>query len=268
MIRMFARWLRDPRLAGIDVDSTELLAVHGRILREKPMMHGVFSEFYDLCTQLDERLFRGEGARVELGAGVSFFKERHPGIVATDIKPGLDLVVDATSMPFPDRSVRAFYAINCFHHLPSPDRFFQELRRTLVPGGGCVLIEPYYGLLGRALYPWLFPTETFDRSQAQWESSPGMGVMKGANQALSYVVFVRDRAKFDARYPDLEIAHTAPIGNYPRYLLSGGLNFKQLAPNWAIGTLQRLEQLASPLARSLALHHVVVLRMRGDQRRP
>jgi SAM-dependent methyltransferase len=258
-------WLSEPRLQSVDVDSAALIEVHREILAGKPMMLGVFRDFYDLCMSLDRRYFTGHGLRVEIGAGVSLFKQYYPEITATDIKPSpyLDAVVDALAMPYEAASVRAIYGINCFHHLPSPDRFFSELERVLEPGGGCVLIDPYYGPLSRWLYPRLFDSETFDMDQAGWEATDHeIGSMTGANQALSYVVFVRDRGIFRERHPGLELVGNRPITNYQRYLLSGGLNFRQILPSAAIGSLKLSERLMSPWARVFGLHHGVVIRKR------
>lgn len=258
-------WLSEPRLQSVDVDSDALIDVHREILAGKPMMLGVFREFYDQCMSIDRRYFTGEGSRVEVGAGVSLFKQYYPEVTATDIKPSpyLDDVVGALAMPYQAGSVRAIYAINCFHHLPSPDRFFSELERVLVPGGGCVLIDPYYGLLARWLYPRLFDSETFDMSQTTWETTDHtMGIMTGANQALSYLVFVRDRAIFKDRHPGLQLVGHRPLTNYPRYLLSGGLNFRQILPSAAIGPIKLGERVLSPFARIFGLHHVVVIRKR------
>lgn len=265
MLKTLIRSLADPRLAGVDVDSDALLDVHRRILEEKPMIRGVFREFYDQCVGLDRRYLSGSGLRVELGAGTSFFKTLHPDVVATDIKSGkgLDMVVDATAMPFAAASVRAFYAIHCFHHLPSPDRFFAELKRTLVPGGGCVIIDPYYSPVARVLFKRLFASERFDTTEPGWDATSQIGVMQGANQALSYIVLVRDRKEFDRKHPELEIVHHRPLTNYPRYLLSGGLNFRQLAPTCSIPLIQGAELAAAPLARWLALHHIMVIRKRA-----
>jgi hypothetical protein len=89
---------------------------------------------------------------------------------------------------------------------------------------------------------------------------PMGGPMNGANQALSYIVFSRDRALFTQRYPQLEIVQEAPLTNYVRYLVSGGLNFRQLAPDFVIPMLKLVEDLLYPLRRQLALHHVIVVR--------
>jgi hypothetical protein len=127
------------------------------------------------------------------------------------------------------------------------------------PGGGIILIEPYHGLFASFLFKRLFRTEGFDKSMPGW-NVPMDGPMNGANQALSYVVFDRDWALFAKRYPQLEIVHQAPLTNYVRYLVSGGLNFRQLAPNFLIPVLKLVEALLSPLRRHLALHHVIVVR--------
>lgn len=255
--------LAEPRLAGVDVDSGHLVEVHRSILTGKPMIREVFLEIYRACLDADRRLLRGQGLQVEIGAGSSFFKEVCPSLISTDIKAAahLDMVVDAQAMPFGDRAVRTVFGIHCFHHLPRPDQFFAELERVLVPGGGCVLVEPFHGPVARVFFRRLFETETFDTRQPSWHTE-STGPMRGANQALSYIVFVRDALEFARRYPGLEIVERRPLTNYPRYLLSGGLNFRALVPAWTGPAIKMVETLGSPLAHVLALHHMIVLRRR------
>lgn len=256
--------LSEPRLRGMDPDSDDFVAVHRRILGEKPMMRQVFREFYDSIVALDEKYFRGDGKRLEIGAGATIFKQFHPNIVSSDIKRAshLDLVVDALNIPFEDGSLRAVYGINCFHHFPDPDRFFAELERVLNPGGGCILIEPYHGPVAAAFYKRLFATEHFDPAQPGWTSSTS-NVMVGANQALSYIVFKRDRAQFETKHPRLEIVLQKPVRSFARYILSGGLNFRQLLPTFVSPLLSLAERAITPLHPLLALHHFIVLRKRG-----
>jgi predicted SAM-dependent methyltransferase len=257
-------YLRDPRLRSVDVNSADLISMHRRILEEKPMMKKVFSEFYDLCIDLDTKYFSGEGKRVEIGAGSSFFKKRYPEVISTDIKPGdgLDMVVDAQRMLFEDASVRAIYGIHCFHHLPRPTQFLNELERVLVPGGGCVLIDPYFGFVANRFYRVLCDTETFNPNQPYWENE-SLGYMANANQALSYIIFKRDRGDFQRMFPQLELVMGRPLNNYLRYLLSGGVNFRQLVPDWTTPAIKALETLLIPLNRILALHHVLVIRRKA-----
>lgn len=253
--------LSDPRVKNMDADGGERLRAHAQILAEKPMLKKVFTQFHHLFDRLDKRFLSGSGERVELGAGVAPIRDSYPDVLATDIVPGpgLDRVLDAESMDFADASVRALFGQNCFHHFPHPTRFFEELERVVPPGGGAILLEPYHGPFATFLFRHMFATEGYDKAYPSWET-PVAGPMKGANQALSYIVFVRDRAEFERRFPRLRIVHQQTCGNYLAYLFSGGLNFRPLWPNWAAPLLSLIQLLLSPFNRWLALHHVVVIR--------
>ena len=265
LFKKLRTWLQEPRLIGVDPDSERMLEIHSKVLYEKPMMRDVFSEFYDACIQLDEKYFSDSKAkRVEIGAGVSFFKKKYPEIISTDIKKAenLDMVVDAQNMPFEQNSVRAIYGINCFHHFPNPDLFFNELDRVLVKGCGCILIDPYYGTIAKRFYKKIFDTETFDMTQKEWVNE-SLGFMNGANQALSYIVFIRDKKKFEERYPNLEIIVQKPLNNYMRYVLSGGLNFRQILPSFFSPIIKFFEFIFMPFNSVFALHHIIVIRKKN-----
>jgi SAM-dependent methyltransferase len=260
--------LTEPELRELDMDSPLRIVLHRRILSRKPMIRGVFADFYRLCRALDERFFQeARGLRVELGAGVSIVKDFYPDVMVTDIVPAdhLDAVVDAQETHFENGSVRAFYGLNCFHHFPDPERFFRELTRVVQPGGGCILIEPYHGPVASIIYKRLFTSEIFDKTCPGWERDcASHGAMVGANQAASYIVFVRDRARLASLFPELEVAYQRPLKNYLRYLLSGGLNFRPVVPAFLDRFLAVVETVLEPLARLLALHQVVVVRRLSD----
>ena len=251
----------EPRLNGIDYNSDALIEVHREILSEKKMLQDVFSEFYCKCIDLDAKYFVGSGKKVEIGAGVSFFKKKFPEIISSDIKKAdnLDMVIDAMDMNFPSESIHAIYGLNCFHHFPDPNQFFKELNRVLEKGGGCILIEPYYGFIASQFYKKLFDTETFDKTQKEWTNA-NRNYMVGANQALSYIVFKRDIQKFNKLYPELEIVYEKPLNNYLRYLLSGGLNYRSLLPYQYSPILKGLELFLLPFNRLLALHYILVIK--------
>ncbi len=256
--------LRDPRLQGVDPYSDECLILHREILQSKPMMRSVFVDFYRLIRRMDERWFSGHGLRLEVGAGTSFIKSLYPDVIVSDVKQSehLDQVIDATQTPFQDSTLRALYGINCFHHFPSAEAFFLEMRRVITPGGGVILIEPYFGLLARTIFRNLHDCEDFDMTQQSW-SNPELTETKGrANQALSYLVFHRDRARFEKQFPDFEIVETKTLSQTFCYLLSGGLNFYQLVPNWTVPFIKAFDALLSPLGRWVALFHLVVIRRR------
>jgi SAM-dependent methyltransferase len=253
----------DPRIREVDIDSPEALELHRQIARGKPLMRAVFRYFYEVSVALAEAHLKMSGKQVEIGAGGTFFKDYYPDVLTTDIKPSqhLDMIVDAQQMTFGAGEVAIIYGINCFHHLPAPRRFFNELGRVLISGGGCVLVEPYNGWVSRLFHANIHAHEHFDQHQRAWEGQPGAaGPLSGANQALSYIVFDRDRRQFEQQFPFLEIVTTVPMTNYLRYILAGGVNFRQLVPNSAEPVLRGIEAGLKPLARSLALHHAVVLR--------
>ena len=259
MLRRILRWSqKDPKY----IDTAERFQIHREALRSKKIMRGVFRDFHKQILDLDQEYFGAtEGLRIELGCGVAPIKENFPFVLATDIidAPHLDRLLDAQSMDLPDSSVRALYCQNSFHHFPRPELFLQEALRVLRIGGGVILIEPYHGRFASIIYPRLFTTEVFDKRISDWER-PNAGPMTDANQALSYIVYIRDKERFRGLFPELDIVHVQPLSNWLRYLLSGGLNFRQLVPDWTARPLQLTERTISPLAGTLALHYVIVLR--------
>ncbi|CAH1077452.1 class I SAM-dependent methyltransferase [Candidatus Nitrotoga sp. 1052] len=260
-MRRLLDFLCDPLLVGMDVDGENRLALHRKMLEKKRMLREVFTEFHHLFRKLDRQFLSGDGIKVELGSGVSPMRDSYPEVLATDIvyAPHLDRVINAEAMDLADSSVRVMYGQNCFHHFPHPDEFLRELDRVLIPGGGAILLEPYYGPLATFLFKRLFRTEGFDKTYQSWET-PVSGPMNGANQALSYIVFIRDRNEYERKHPSLRIVHNELAGNYLKYLLSGGLNFRQLLPDSFTGFVGLLEKLISPLNRWIALHHIIVIR--------
>lgn len=263
---MLKRLLLLSDLDAARLNDSDRLRVHHEALQHKPMLLEVFREFHRLFRRLDQEYFgQTQGLRIELGAGVMPVRGSYPDVLATEVvkAPHLDRVLDAQAMDLGDATVRALYGQNCFHHFPDPELFLQEANRVLVPGGGIILIEPFFGPLAAFLYKRMFATERFDKTAPDWRANMS-GPMTGANQALSYIVFVRDRARFNRLFPALEIVYTKPLPNYMRYLLSGGLNFRQLVPTVSVPLLKWMETAARPVASILALHHVLVIRRKAD----
>ena len=261
---MFSRlkeWLAEPALKNLEVDSLAFSLTHREVLLRKKMVRDLFRYFYEECRAMD-RLHFGNcpGKRVDLGSGSSLIDQFFPDMITSDIKklPFVDCVLDATTMPFGDNTLRAIYAVNVFHHLPDPRIFFREAIRTLHPGGGLVLIEPFYGPAARLLFRHLHATEGFD-PEAGWTNSRQSGPFANANQALSYIIFRRDLELFSREFPELELLATRPH-THLRYLLSGGLNFRQLVPDSLSWTAKLGEYVFKPLDHWLCLQHTIVLR--------
>lgn len=265
IIERMRAWLYEPSVRGVNVDDNALLAIHAGILKDKRLLRSAFQSFYTDMTDLSDRLLTKDGMELELGTGAGFFRSLRPGVVTSDIRvgPNIDMALDAQAMDLPDASVRCVYAINVFHHLPDPERFFSELERVLLPGGGCVLIEPHAGFGSAMLHRHLHTDERFDPDTPNWQTADIAGPLSGANQALAHIVFKRDRDRFQRTYGEkLEIVHEGYSTNSLRYLFSGGLNFRQLLPPALEPVLRGLEWLGKPLARHWSLHQVIVLRKR------
>lgn len=259
--------LLEPRLRGIDLMGPQRMGLHHEILSEKKMIRAVFEEFYRTCLSLEARHFGGvTGKRVEIGAGTSFLKSLQPDIISTDLEPGpnTDMVVDAQRMPFEANSVRTLFCINAFHHFPDPRQFFSELVRVVRPGGGCIIIDPAYGPVADFVFRRLFASEGYDRAAGEWGYLPGVDGQPLPNQALSYVVLFRDLERMKREFPAIEVVEADVMSNYLEYLLSGGLNFRQLVPDIMKPVVRAMETSLSPFRKQLGLHHFVVLRKSAD----
>lgn len=263
---MLRRLLQEPRARGLPVDGVACTLAHREILKDKPLTRAVHERFYRECRESDERCFGATaGARWELGSGAGFLGDVYPDVVTSDVKPLPFVKVTASgdALPVGDGSLRAVYLVNVFHHVPDPRAFFREMGRAIADGGGLVMIEPYHGPFARLLFPRLHASEGYDVRAASWEAPPDAGPMTKANQALSYVIFVRDRERFEAEFPEWEVVSSTPHSHLA-FVLSGGVNFRSLAPRWAVPLVLRLERMLRPLDRWLALQHTIVLRKRAS----
>ena len=264
-ISQIRQWLHEPNVRNVHVDDDELLSIHRNILCKKILLRSAFGTFYKDMSGACDKYFDGPGVEVELGSGAGFFKKIRPSVITSDIRKDhhIDAEINALEMPFEDNSVRCIYAINVFHHLPNPDLFFNELNRVLSPGGGFILIEPHGGLASAWLHRRLHNDEHFDATSPGWCNEDIGGPLSGANQALADIVFRRDLKRFEALYGNVfEIVYRGYELNALRYLLSGGLNFRQLVPNYMDKPLSFLEKLGSPIAKMWSLHQIIAIRKR------
>lgn len=273
VVDLLRGWLTEPELREIDPDSSEFTRAHRRILERKRLLRRLFTEFCERCLEADRRYFAEcpSGLRLEIGSGAGVMKEVFPDVVTSDVKrlSNVDLVLRAEDLPFPDGSVRAVYGINVFHHVSDPRDFFREAVRALAPGGGLVLIEPYYGPVARLLFKRLFTQESYEMHVPEWPRHSREQVASDANQALSYVVLKRDRAQWEREFPALELVADEPH-THLTYILSGGVNFRQLVPSGLGELLADLERTAVFLNPLLALQHTLVIRKKratGSSRR-
>ena len=100
------------------------------------------------------------------------------------------------------------------------------------------MIEPWVTAWSRVVYGRLHH-EPFLPEAATW-GFPLAGPLSGANGALPWIVFQRDRSQFEQEFPQLRIVSIRPFMPL-RYLLSGGVSLRNLVPEWTMGFWHRLE---------------------------
>lgn len=230
------------------------------LMKEKHSLREIYEEQYLEMLQLMRRFCRTPGQLVEIGSGGGFMKDICPEIMTTDVRDisGVDFFMDAMDMPFENESLRAIFATHVLHHIPDIEKFLRECDRVLYPGGGIIAIEPYYGPLATFIYKNVHP-EPFDKEAKSWALTGG-GPMSGANQALSYILFERDRDIFDKKYPQFELVYQRPFG-FLRYMGTGGIWLPQRLPSFMFPVLKFMERtVLQPFMKWIAIHHIFVLR--------
>jgi hypothetical protein len=248
-------WLAEPLTRGLDLDDPRTTELRRAILRQKAALRRIYEEWYTL---LAAAVPGGAGAVLELGSGAGFCKEYISGLITSDVFecPGVDRVVDAQRMTFDAGSLRSIVMIDVLHHIPDVRQFFGEAARCIRPGGTVAMIEPWITSWSRFVYGNLHH-EPFDPDAAAWEF-PSTGPLSGANGALPWIVFRRDRAQFEREFPAWRVRSVEPMMPI-RYLLSGGMSVRSLVPAWTFGLWRRTEHVFRPWMDHLAMFALIVL---------
>ena len=259
------RWLQHPLTAGMDVDDPRTTELRRQIIRSKRFLTRLYIEWYD---RIRARLPAGEGGVVELGSGAGFIKDRIPEAITTDVMPleGVDMVLPADGrLPFGDGALRAIGMTDVLHHISAPARFLAEAARAVRPGGAIVMIEPWVTGWSRFIYR-RFHSEPFRPDAEQWEF-PATGPLSGANGALPWMMFVRDRVRFDREFPKWCIASIEPLMPFA-YLLSGGVSMRALCPGWMYRPWRAFERALGGAGRRAAMFALITLERRPGKDTP
>ena len=171
--------------------------------------------------------------------------------------PNIRVVLDGLRLPFVAKSLRGIVMTNVLHHLPQPRPFFAEATRCVRSGGVVAMIEPWVTPWSRFVYTRLHH-EPFEPETPSWEL-PTSGPLSGANDALPWIIFARDRLKFEQEFPQWRIELIKPIMPF-RYLLSGGVSLRGLAPGWSFGLWRQMENALGRWSNQLAMFAQIVLR--------
>ena len=228
--------------------------------RTRPLVRRLYKDWYRLIVS---RLSTVDGETVELGSGISRFREHHPQARATDIEPTpwVDEVVDAQSLPYAEGSVANLVLIDVFHHLPSAGGFFDSAARVLAPRGRVVMLEPYCSPVSYALYRRFHHERTDLGASPFADDTEAATSPMASNQARATLVFFRHRDEYERRWSSLPVAERRLLA-LVTYPLSGGFTHQQLAPGSLYRPLAVAERALMPLARLLAFRCLVVLERR------
>lgn len=253
---MIRSLLAHPLTRGLDLDAPETTAARRRIVEQKPFLRRLYLEWYrEHAAVLPE----GEGRVAELGSGPGFFAEVVPEVVTSDVQavPGVDLAVNALQLPFADGSLRAVVMTNLLHHVQDAGRCLGEAARCVRPGGVLSMIEPWVSAWSRFVYRHLHH-EPFDPEATDWRIESG-GPLSGANGALPWIIFCKQRRRFESELPEWSVERVRPMMPF-RYLLSGGVSMRSFAPGWAFAPCTLIERGLQPLIGATAMFAHIVLR--------
>jgi SAM-dependent methyltransferase len=255
--------LDEPRLRGVAPGTQRFFEIQRQIIEERPLLRGIYEHWYRALLA-DEATVPGrpdEGALVELGSGGSLLRESCPRVITSDLVEGVaDRVIDGRELPFSDGSLRALFLTHVFHHIPDVERFLREAERVLVPGGVIAMIDVPHTPFARFFFEHFHP-EPYDDRATSWAFDQS-DAMLDANQALSWIVFFRDRERFERLFPGLRVDPPRFLP-WLGYLVSGGVTKRNLVPHFLVPVVHALDRLLRPLDRWFALHWHLTVRKRA-----
>jgi SAM-dependent methyltransferase len=248
--------LAHPLTKGLDLDDPKTTDLRLQIIREKPFLRRIYDDWYRM---IRARIPAGHGCVLELGSGAGYFRQFVPEVIQSEVFlcRNVHVVADARRLPFPDGSLKAIVMTDVFHHIPDAEEFLREAVRSLRPGGRIVMVEPWVSPWSKLIYT-LLHHEPFLPEAASWEIPPS-GPLSGANGALPWIVFVRDRRRLLRAFPQLRIEAVEPMMPF-RYLVSGGVSMRNLMPGILYGAWSGLESLLSPWSDQLGMFTLIDVR--------
>ncbi len=249
------RWLAHPLTASLSVDHPDTTELRNQVIASKPFLKCIYDEWYSM---LARELPPGEGRVLELGSGAGYCDRFIPGLITSEIFPcsTARVVLDAQQIPFADGSLRAIVMTDVLHHIPHVERFFAEASRCLRKDGKILMIEPWVTPWSRWIYTRLHH-EPFRPEAEDWSFS-STGPLSGSNSAIPWIVFVRDRRRFESLFPDLSIERIHPFMPF-RYLVSGGVALRNLMPGFTHSAWAALEGMLESQMQRLAMFAYVSL---------
>jgi SAM-dependent methyltransferase len=249
------RFLAHPLSRGLDIDHPETTARRRAIIESKPFLKRIYQEWYGA---ISDNLPEISGPVLELGSGAGFLADFVPRLITSEVFncPGIQVVLDGQALPLATASLRAIVMTDVLHHVPDPGRFFAEATRCLLVGGRVLLIEPWVSKWSRIIYTHLHH-EPFQPDSPEW-SIPSAGPLSGANGAMPWIIFERDRDRFAESFPQLKVELVQPFMPF-RYLVSGGVSLRTLMPGSTFRLWKSIEAAMANHMRTWAMFALIVI---------
>ena len=182
----------------------------------------IYKEWYEFISKL---LTEIDGINIELGCGASFIDQINKSIKKTDVflNSNTDFKLDAMDIGQKfENKISNIILVNVFHHISDPVLFLKAAEKSLLPGGRIIMIEPSNNYWSRLVYKFV-GHEPFDTAQSEWKFE-SKDPLLDSNQALSWIIFVRDYEKFKNLFPMFSLIQKRNMMPFS-YLLSGGHSF-------------------------------------------
>jgi SAM-dependent methyltransferase len=253
---MLKKYLVHPLTRDLDIDDPHTTHLRRQIIHQKSFLRQIYQEWYKtIATTLpiDEKPV------LELGSGAGFLNDFVPNLITSEIFycSNINVALDGQKLPFANKALRGLVMTDVLHHLPQSQRFFSEAIRCVQPGGVISMIEPWVTPWSRLIYTKLHH-EPFHTDVLEWKF-PSCGPLSGANGALPWIIFERDRLQFEKEFSKLKIQLIKPIMPF-RYLVSGGVSLRSLMPSWTFNLWRIIENALEPWMNNLAMFAHIVLR--------
>jgi SAM-dependent methyltransferase len=253
---MFRNLLLHPLTRGLDIDDPRTTHLRRQIIQDKSFLRQIYADWYRAIVAA---VPEGKGAVLELGSGGGFMSDVVPHLITSELFycANIRAVINGLHLPFTAKSLRGIVMTNVLHHIPQPRLFFTEASRCVQSGGVISMIEPWVSAWSKFVYNYLHH-EPFQPTALSWELSTS-GPLSGANDALPWMIFVRDRQKFEKEFPRWQIELIQPMMPFC-YLLSGGVSLRGFMPGWSFAIWKQIENSLSRWNNQLAMFAQIVLR--------
>lgn len=257
LIQQCLQLLQHPQTKELSIDSPETTILRWQIIREKPYLFKIYQGWYE---SIASAIPDNTNPVLEIGSGAGFMAHHVNRLITSDILqlPNIDTVVDACAqLPFENESLRGIAMVNTLHHLPDVEAFLQEAERCVEPDGVVAMVEPWVTTWSSFVYNRLHH-EPFEPNAKSWKFD-STGPLSSANGALPWIVFQRDRKRFENQFPTFRVEKIRLLMPFT-YLLSGGVSMRCLVPNSSFQLCKFVEQTLTPIFPLAAMFALIVVR--------